>query len=234
MHKPIIAGACLLAALVAAGPASALTLVATSTAPAGTLRYEGLGDIGGGIGSGRYFLGDCSFDGTDTSCLLSGSYVESAGSGHEPGATGSFEMVMRYAGNGPNPVLARSRTPGSDELQLMALGSGSFALTLTPDDGGSFAGVFPAVPFTDSIGWSAFLTAGAVCTGLGAGQACGVGQVGLTAGATIQGGVSPFVFSLPLPDAPPPIPEPATWALMLAGLAATAAGAGRRRVQRRA
>ena len=196
MIRHLVASAAL--AALCTSPAQAM-FVAESDVPIGTLRYEGLGDLGGGVGSGRYFLGDCAQAGGSTLCTLSGSYVEAASSTRLPGDTGTFELTMSFPGVGPNPIIARSRIAGSDELQLNALGSGSFALKVLTSDGTEIGGLFPDTPFSNSIGWSAFLKPGAfACTGLTAGQACNISTVGLTAGAVISGDVSPVFFSVPL------------------------------------
>lgn len=190
----------LLAAWMISAPfaTSHAALVGQATSPSGTLTYVGLGDVGGGIGSGRYTLGNCAFASGVTTCTLSGSYVESAQSTHTPGQGGTFTMVLTYGGNGPSPVIARSISAGNNSVQFFgSLGDAVFTLRLRPAAGGEIVGVFPAVPFADSIGFNAFLSGPTVsCTGVGPSQ-CTIANVGLTPNATITGGVSSFDFSFP-------------------------------------
>lgn len=204
-------GVILVATLAGLAGHSQAALVGQSNAPTGQFRYEGLGPISAGVGSGRYYLGDCLLNAGTTTCTVSGSYVETAASSRSPGDTGSFVLSMSYPGAGPSPVIARSVSAGSNVLQLSELGAGSFALAVTTSNGSSYSGVFPATPFADSIGWSAFLSPNSFgCTGLAGNQACSVAQVGLTPGAAIFGAISPLTITLPTSA----IPEPGT-ALML-------------------
>ena len=177
--------------------ASHAALVGQSASPVGPLRYVGLGDTGGGVGSGRYTLGDCVFAANVTTCTVSGSYVESAQSTHTPGQGGTFTMVLTYSGNGPSPVIARSETAGSSVLRFSSLGDAVFTLRLRPTAGGEIVGTYPAPVFADSIGFNAFLSGPtASCTGIGASQ-CTIGNVGLTPNAAIAGGLSTFSFNFP-------------------------------------
>jgi hypothetical protein len=177
-------------------------IVGQSTSTSGTLEYVGMGDVGGGVGSGRYTLGTCVYAAPNTTCTLSGTYAESAQSSHAPGAGGSFTLQLVYPGNGPSPVVARSVSPGSDILQFASVGSATFTLTLMPSAGGQFVGVYPAAVFSESVVFGAFLDpANHSCTGVAA-QQCTVGQVGLVAGATISGGVNPLTFTIPTASQP--------------------------------
>ena len=171
--------------------------IARATVTSGPLVYVGLGDIGGGVGSGRYTLGTCVTSAGATTCTFSGTYVETAQSDHAPGTGGSFTMRLTYSGT-VTPVIARSITAGSDVLQFAPGGGYSFKLDVFPASGGQFSGTYPAPVFSDSIVFAAFLDPNAFsCSGLSAGQACRVGQVGLVPGATISGGVNPFDFTIP-------------------------------------
>lgn len=172
-------------------------LVGASSTTSGQLLYEGLGDVGGGVGSGRYTVGDCSAAATSTVCVLSGKYIESADSTHAAGQTGSFMLRLTYSGNGASPVVARSVSPGSDVLQFSSIGDALFTLTLFPASGGQITSVYPSAVFADSLLFSTFLQPGNFgCTGVPA-SGCSVGQVGLVPGASIRGGVAPFQFTIP-------------------------------------
>ncbi len=221
------------AAIAGAGIASAeAALVALSTNSVGGLLYTGLGDIQAGVGSGRYQVGACGFDGTNSVCTLTGSYTQTAMSTDNPGATGSFLFEQIWPGSGTNPIVARSRTAGSNDLFLATVGAGFFRLTLTPSSGPQISGIFPAIPFSDSIGFSLFLTTQAVCTGLAPGVACSVGNVGRTPGSTISGAIGDAFFTIPdslIPVDPNPVPIPGAIALFATGAAAFAAAKRKRK-----
>ena len=167
-----------------------------STVTSGTLQYVGLGDVGGGVGSGRYKLGNCAFDSGTTTCTLSGSYVETTDSTHAPGQQGTFAMTLSYPGNGVSPVIAKSITAGSDVLQIVSTDNNVFTLTLFPSVGGHITGLYPDPVFANSIVFSAFLDPDNYgCTGLASGQLCSIGQVGLVPGAIVAGGVKPLLVT---------------------------------------
>lgn len=221
-----------LCAIGATAPANA-ALVARSTDSVGGLLYSGLGDTspGSGIGTGSYQAGACAFDGANTVCTLTGSYTETTDSSNNPGGTGSFLFEQIWPGSGANPVVARSQTPGSNNLFLSAVGSAFFRLTLTPTSGAPITGIFPATPFSDSIGFSLFLTPSAVCTGLSSMLACSVANVGRNPGSTISGPIGEAFFTVPdsiIPVDPDPIPVPGAIALFATGAAAFAAAKRRR------
>jgi hypothetical protein len=197
-----IARACAALLFASATLPSHADIVGQSTSASGMLEYVGMGDVGGGVGSGRYTLGSCVFASPNTTCTLSGTYTESAQSTHAPGTGGSFTLQLVYPGNGPSPVVARSISPGSDVLQFADAGSATFTLTLVPGAGGQLVGVYPAPVFAESVVFAAFLDpANHSCTGV-AGPQCTVGQVGLVAGATITGSVNPLTFTIPAASQP--------------------------------
>ena len=121
---------------------------------------------------------------------------------HTPGQGGGFTMVFSYPGNGTavmSPVIAQSSSPGSDVLQITTTAGNAFTLTLFPTAGGQITGIYPDPVFANSIVFAAFLDpSNHACTGLSASQACGIGQVGLVAGATATGGINPLVVTVPV------------------------------------
>ena len=115
--------------------------------------------------------GDCSFDGTNTNCILSG--PSPAGPG------GTYSFVLSYPGNGPSPLTAIT-APGSD-LFTFSLSSGRFTYTFNESNGTSLS--------FHSLNYSIYFVPGnssvrAVC------RAVTPGSVGLTPGATSPGPVN--------------------------------------------
>lgn len=192
-------------------------IIGSAVGDLGAFRYDSLGPSPeiNPRGRGIYTLGTCAYavGPNTTTCTLAGNYTESAGSDPSVG-NGTFTFRMIYDGNGASPITAISQTPGNDSLFLLALNGGRFVLDLFPTGGGQITGLFPAVPFSDSIGFSAFLAPGASCTGLV--PSCGIGQVGLSPGSSISGRINSFFFNIP--TAPGAVPEPATLGLLGLGL----------------
>ena len=139
----------------------------------------GLGGNSSGEGQVRVTLGNCVFDGTNTTCSLSAPFT-----GVGPG--GTFSIVLTYPGNGVSPLTAVSQSPGSIFLNNFQLNIGSIVTTLTESNG-------TALAFNGQIFNSALYDQPgdlpAQCTVVPASE-CNVGQVGLIPGATINGPVS--------------------------------------------
>jgi len=132
----------------------------------------GVGANSSGDGVSQVTYGDCSFDGTNTNCTLSGSFT-----GLGPGGTYSF--VLSYPGNGPSPLTAIT-APGSD-LFTFHLSSGSFTYTFNESNGTTLS--------FNRLAYSIFYIPGTfTCTG--AVTSCDPGSVGLTPGATESGPVN--------------------------------------------
>ena len=205
--------------------AQTISIRATSFTAGNFLGYDGLGDIGGGVGSGRYTLGTCAFDvgAGCTNCIANGTYVELAGSA-TPGATGTFAWRMTWLGNIVNPITAKSDAPGSNTLTLATVPTGAFFEVLLGT--GRYANLDFGAPDTPnptqgSLNWQAFLTQTPTCTGAPA--TCSVGAEGLAAGSSISSSISRFDMQLSYPS----VPEPST--VVLLGLGCVGLFAARKR-----
>lgn len=141
-----------------------------------TLTLTGIGLDVSGNGTSTLTWNDCSYNGTATTCTLSGPFT-----GFGPGGTGSgtWDLQLIYPGNGPSPVTATS-PPGSD-LYTSTLTSGTVHFIFNESNGTSIT--FPYN--TGSIYFVPSLTA---CTGNP--PSCSVSGVGQTPGATLTGPVT--------------------------------------------
>jgi hypothetical protein len=150
----------------------------------GQFLYIGIGETapGNGIGSGLYRIGNC-LQIIDTECSMFGEYVESAGSGNEPGESGTYTFVMTYSGVDDSPVIARSVTAGSNSLTFTNVGDALFELKLFPSSGGVIKASYPEPGYAKLTNFGAFITNSQVCQGLPANQTCSIANVGLTADA---------------------------------------------------
>src|ERR1700722_3964610 len=94
------------------------------------LLLTGVGPNASGDGVSQVTWGACSFDGTNTTCTLSGSFT-----GLGPG--GTYDFVLSYPGSGPTPLTAIT-APGSD-LFTLSLSSGSLTFTFKESNGTSLS-----------------------------------------------------------------------------------------------
>lgn len=117
--------------------------------------------------------GNCSYDGTTTTCTVSGPFT-----GLGPG--GTYAFVLTYPGNGQSPLTAITQAPGSN-LVVFSLNVGSFTDTFTESNGTS-------VSFTTDTFQFSFEPVAITCTGNP--SSCSVSAVGATPGATITGPIS--------------------------------------------
>ena len=124
--------------------------------------------------------GSCTFDGTNTTCTLSGSYTY-VGTAAALGTSGTYSFAVSYAGQGTFPLNAVSQTPGSNHFYATATGNYSLVITLTPTSG-------TPVNFYSFANFS-FFYSNPTCTGTTV-SSCGIGQVGLTPGAVISGPIT--------------------------------------------
>ena len=144
-----------------------------------TITLTGIGPDANGNGQSHLTWNDCSFDGTNTNCTLSGPFT-----GLGPG--GTWNLALTYPGNGPSPVTATT-APGSD-LFSPSWTSGRVTWTFNESNGTS-------VTFYYLTGVVLFIAGQTSCTANP--PACAVGSVGQTPGATITGVVNGTFNPLP-------------------------------------
>ena len=146
--------------------------IVTLGASAQNFTLTGIGPNAMGQGQSRMAWGDCAFDGTTTTCTLSGSYT-GLGNG------GTYRFIVSYAGNGQFPLNAITN-PGSDMFFARATGPFTFRVTLTENNG-------PTTTFYSFANFN-FVYQNATCTG--SVSSCGPSAVGQLAGATITGRIT--------------------------------------------
>jgi uncharacterized protein (TIGR03437 family) len=153
-----------LTALIAPSAGAVVVTFGTSTS---NLVLSGTGLNASGAGTSRVTLGTCNYDGTNTTCVLSGPYT-----GLGSGGTWAFTLI--YPGNGQSPLSAITNPPTSN-LFTLSLTAGSFAFTLTPTGGSP-------VTFYDTPGSVTY--SNPTCTVV---SQCGVAAVGQAQGSSITG-----------------------------------------------
>ena len=131
----------------------------------------GIGANASGQGQSKMTWGSCVFDGTNTTCTLSGSFTGFGGGG-------TYSFLITYPGNGAFPLIAITN-PGSDQFFAQALSNLTLTITLTENNG-------TAISFYSFANFN-FVFSNATCTG---GSTCGVGNVGLAPSATISGPIT--------------------------------------------
>ena len=152
----------------AAAPPQASAAVATLGLSAQNFTLTGIGANANGQGQSKMTWGTCTFDGTNTSCTLSGPYTGFGGGGN-------YSFVITYPGNGAFPLNAITN-PGSDLFTAQATGTFSLTITLVENNR-------PTVSFYSFANFN-FQYSAPTCTGV---ATCRVGEVGLTPNATITG-----------------------------------------------
>lgn len=237
----IISGLALAGLVAAPASASTIAITATSINSGNSLVYTGLAT--NAAGNGNYVLGNCAYSGTlnQTSCSVTGTYVETGASQFNPGATGTFTFRQVWSGNGPNPVTAISQP--APNANTLGLGPSSQLPTFNYDQLGAFFdltlsnglyGMFDLGsqnlpnPQGGTLNWQAFLGPGTACSVSPAPANCSVAAVGQTAGSSIFGPISPFNMQITY-RADPAVPEPSTLLLLGTGLAFAVRRFARRR-----
>ena len=155
----------------AAAPPQASATVATLGLSAQNFMLTGIGPNASGQGQSKMSWGACTFDGTNTTCTLSGPYTGFGGGGN-------YSFVITYPGNGAFPLNAITN-PGSDLFSAQATSNFSLTITLVENNG-------PTVSFYSFANFN-FQYSSPTCTGV---ATCSVGQVGLTQNATITGKIT--------------------------------------------
>ena len=145
------------------------------------LTLTGLGPNAMGDGVSQITWGDCSFDGTNTNCTLSGKFT-----GLGPG--GTWVYLLTYAGNGPSPITAVTN-PGSQFFSIKFVGPGSLTHTFNESNGTS-------ITFPNNTGQLIYVPSATSCTGNV--TSCDPGSVGQTPGAVITGPVTGTVNPAPI------------------------------------
>ncbi len=156
---------------VAASPFASATIVTLGTSNQ-NFGLTGIGPNAQGQGQSKITWGACSFDGTNTQCILTGSYT-----GINNG--GTYTFTMTYPGNGPFPVIAVTQ-PGSNLFSGQVNSNYTLLITLAQTGG-------PTVSFYSQYFTFNFVYGTPTCTGV---TSCSVSQVGQTPNATIIGPIT--------------------------------------------
>lgn len=176
MNRGIIATFLCLAGWV---PAHAQTGTITLGQSTQTITLTGLGPDSSGNGTSRLTWSDCTYNGTDTTCTLSGPFT-----GLGPG--GTWDLSLTFPGNGPSPATAIT-APGSN-LFSISLSSGRVTWVFQESNG-------TTVTFYYLTGDIYFIADQTNCTGNV--SSCDPGTVGQTPGATETGPVNGSFNPLP-------------------------------------
>lgn len=163
MKRVLIAAVSFLAVGLRA-PAAIITLGQSTQ----TVTFTGLGANASGEGTVQISWGTCTYDGTNTTCTVSGPFTGL-------GSSGTYSFVLQYPGNGPSPLTGTIAQASTNEATF-SLSAGSFKGSFQITNGATYSFATPTENFQ---------YANATCTGNP--TTCSVGAVGLTPGATISG-----------------------------------------------
>src|ERR1017187_4946773 len=166
----VFAVAVFLAYMAVASP-EASAAVATMGASTQKFTLTGIGPNGAGQGQAKMTWGSCTYDGTTTTCSLSGPFTGFGGGG-------TYNFAVSYAGNGAFPLIAVFPI-GSDQFFAQALSNYSFVVTLTENNG-------TVIPFYSFANFN-FVYSSPTCTGV---ATCDGAPVGQAPNATITGPIT--------------------------------------------
>jgi hypothetical protein len=158
---------------------------------------HGLGpDSSTGRGTYAFDQGNCLFDGTNTTCTLSGAFT-----GTTSGFTaGTYTFVTEYGGTGLSPIRGMSTVSNPDLFEYFPLPSSSSMTLNLFTTGGNFVEPLITGGFGTAtlLGFN-FTYVSYACSGVTV-ATCTPGTVGLTNGAIGQGSVTTIVtFDNPAP-----------------------------------
>jgi hypothetical protein len=162
----------------------------------------GLGPNAEHLGTYAFDQGSCAFDGTKTTCTLSGAFT-----GSVPGfGSGTYTLVTTYDGNDRAAALVGTSIAGNPNFFTYTSASPSTSITLNLVAGGRnfvqpvvVGGAYQPVV----IGFGFSVVPPYTCSGVAV-VSCTAGLVGLTNGAIGQSRVTTVVsFDLSSPDATP-------------------------------
>jgi uncharacterized protein (TIGR03437 family) len=163
----LLIGSVVLFLLAATPQAQAIVTLGVSNE---NLSFTGTGN--NSMGEGQYTVswGNCTFDGFNTTCTLSGPF-------RGLGAGGTYSFVVTYPGKGAFPFGAILLSPGGNTFTFgNVTGPSTFQATLAETNG-------PTIQFYSFYGMN-FQFSDSVCTGVAA-TACSLAPVGSTPGATL-------------------------------------------------
>jgi len=189
--------------LLTAVAARAMPVTVNLGPSAETFVEYGLGPNADNLGTYAFDQGSCAFDGTKTTCTLSGAFTGSVAGF----STGTYTLVTSYAGTNRTTALVGTSISGTPNFFSYTSAAPSTTITLNlHTDSGPFV-----QPVVTGGGYLPAITAFAftfvppyTCSGVAVAP-CSAGAVGLTNGAIGQSRVT-TVVSFDIPSDPTPTP----------------------------
>jgi hypothetical protein len=219
--------------LLSAAPVSAATIVVSLGPSAQNFTLYGIGPLASNPARGTFNLGQGSsvFNAaTNTSTFTLTGAITGGTAGYN---SGTYSFVTTYAGlntpqAGPNGPSAVTTVADPNFFNYLFISpTTTMTLNLFLPSGTVSQQMFAADNFVPGTNFSFLYSGATTCTGLGA-LPCNMLNTGRTPGSTMSGPVT-ISASFTVPDAP--VPEPATWATMLAGFGLMGAAMRRKQSQ---